>query len=106
MYKVKSGLHGVEVPIGHCSNLPNRPLLTCIGYSMLSLPALIGERVALSPICQHHYPAEPRWFCGGPTLWNGLPLVLRLLPRTLSDTFDNQLKTAYFDCAGVGSTSE
>src|SRR6218665_968288 len=41
-----------------------------------------------------------------PTVWNGLPPVLRLLPRTLSDTFYNQLKTVLFDRAGVGSTSE
>ena len=41
-----------------------------------------------------------------PTVWNGLPPALRLLPRTLSDTFYNQLKTVLFDRAGVGSTSE
>src|SRR6218665_3458245 len=28
-----------------------------------------------------------------PTVWNSLPPALRLLPRTLSDTFYNQLKT-------------
>src|SRR6218665_784380 len=38
-------------------------------------------------------------------VWNGLPLVL-LLPRTLSDTFYNHLKTVLFDRAQVGSTSE
>ena len=41
-----------------------------------------------------------------PTVWNGLPPALRLLPRTLSDTFYNQLKTVLFDRAGVGSISE
>ena len=41
-----------------------------------------------------------------PTVWNGLPPALGLLPRTLSDTFYNQLKTVLFDRAGVGSTSE
>src|SRR6218665_164771 len=41
-----------------------------------------------------------------PTVWNSLPPALRLLPRTLSDTFYNQLKTVLFDRAGVGSTSE
>jgi len=42
----------------------------------------------------------------GPVVWNGLPLELRLLPRTVSDTFHNRLKTVLFDRAGVGSTSE
>ena len=42
----------------------------------------------------------------GPVVWNGLPLELRLLPRSLSDTFYNRLKTVLFDRAGVGSTSE
>src|SRR6218665_1511639 len=41
-----------------------------------------------------------------PTVWNSLPSALRFLPRTLSDTFYNQLKTVLFDRAGVGSTSE
>jgi len=35
-----------------------------------------------------------------PTVWNGL------LPRTLSDTYYNHLKTVLFDRTGVGSTSE
>ena len=35
-----------------------------------------------------------------------LPPALRLLPRTISDTFYNQLKTVLFDRAGTGSTSE
>src|SRR6218665_1605582 len=39
-------------------------------------------------------------------VWNSLPPALRLLPRTLSDTFFNQLKTILFDPAGVGSISE
>ena len=42
----------------------------------------------------------------GPVVWNGLPLELRLLPRSLSDTFYNRLKTVLFGRAGVGSTSE
>jgi len=42
----------------------------------------------------------------GPSVWNGLPLELRLLSRTLSDTFYRRLKTVLFDCAEVGSASE
>ena len=42
----------------------------------------------------------------GPSVWIGLHLDLRLLSRTLSDTFYNWLKTVLFDGAGVGSASE
>src|SRR6218665_545503 len=38
------------------------------------------------------------------TVWNSLPPLLHLLPRTLSDTFYSQLKTVLFD--RVGSASE
>ena len=50
---------------------------------------------------------EVRAFCvNGPSVWNGLPLELRLLSRTLSDTFYRRPKTVLFDRAGVGSTCE
>jgi len=42
----------------------------------------------------------------GPTTWNGLPLTLRSLPRTLSQEFLSQLKMVVFGHAGVGGTSE
>src|SRR6218665_2107523 len=32
----------------------------------------------------------------GPSVWNGLPLALRLFPRVHSDTFYSDLKTAIF----------
>src|SRR6218665_4200196 len=41
-----------------------------------------------------------------PTVWNSLPPALHLLPRTLSNTLYNQMKTVLFDRAGDGSTSE
>jgi len=41
----------------------------------------------------------------GPMAWIGFHLELRLLPRTLSGTFYNQLKTVLFDQAGFGSNS-
>src|SRR6218665_579443 len=41
-----------------------------------------------------------------PSLWNGLPLSIRLLPRTLSQTFPSQLKAVLFGRVGVGSASE
>jgi len=46
------------------------------------------------------------FWVNGPSVWNGLPLELRLLSRTFSDTFYRRLKTVLFDRAGVGSASE
>jgi len=42
----------------------------------------------------------------GPSIWNGLLLSIRSLPRTLSQTFLSQLKAVVFGRAGVGSASE
>src|SRR6218665_2189312 len=42
----------------------------------------------------------------GPSIWNGLPLSIRSLPRTLSQTFLSQLKAVLFGRVGVGSASE
>src|SRR6218665_3496186 len=41
-----------------------------------------------------------------PSVWNGLPLALQLLPWVHSDTFYSSLKTALFSYARVGSASE
>jgi len=49
---------------------------------------------------------QTRAFCvNGPSVWYGLSLELRLISRTLSDTFYNRLKTVLFERAGVGSAS-
>src|SRR6218665_4125510 len=42
----------------------------------------------------------------GPSIWNGLPLSICSLPKTLSQTFLSQLKAVLFGRAGVGSASE
>ena len=42
----------------------------------------------------------------GPSTWNGLPLELRLLPRSIPSVFLSSLKTVLFRRAGVGSASE
>ena len=42
----------------------------------------------------------------GPSVWNGLPLALRLLPRVHSDEFYSCLKTVLFSHARVESASE
>ena len=40
----------------------------------------------------------------GPSIWNCLPLSIRSLPGTLSQTFLTELKTVLF--VGVGSASD
>src|SRR6218665_3014238 len=42
----------------------------------------------------------------GPSIWNDLPLSIRLLPRTLSQTFLSQHRAVLFGRVGVGSASE
>src|ERR1043165_9324014 len=42
----------------------------------------------------------------GPSLWNGLPLALRLHPKIHSEFFYSCLKTVLFSCAWVGSAPE
>ena len=42
----------------------------------------------------------------GPSIWNGLPLSIRSLPRTFSQAFLSQLKVVLFGRVGVGSASE
>src|SRR6218665_1706515 len=42
----------------------------------------------------------------GPSIWNGFPLSIRSLPRTLSQTFLSQLKAVLFGHVGVGSATE
>src|SRR6218665_440038 len=62
---------------------------------------------ALSALFAHTTIMKTRDFCvNGPSVWNGLPLGLCLISRTLSDTFYNCLKTVLFDSARVGSASE
>ena len=49
---------------------------------------------------------KPAFAVVGPSIWNGLPLSIRSLPRTLSQTFLSQLKAVLFGRVGVGSASE
>src|SRR6218665_1743568 len=42
----------------------------------------------------------------GPSIWNGLPLELRSLPRDFSSSFYSLLKTFRFALAWAGSASE
>src|SRR6218665_914733 len=51
-------------------------------------------------------PVHSRWLAAGLSVWNGLPLSQRLLPRILTDTFYSSLKTLLFSRPRVGSASE
>ena len=52
------------------------------------------------------YLTERSLCVAGPSIWNGLPVSIRSLPRTLSQTFLSQLKAVLFGRVGVGSASE
>ena len=86
----------MAVPVRHCSNLPSWPLSICVMYCEWSLPTLSGEGV-LSGLFARTTLKQARTFCvNGPSVWNGLPLELRLLSRTLSNTLYNHLLN--FNC--------
>jgi len=71
-------------------------------YCEWSLPTLSGEGSSV-PSARATL-MQTRAFCvNGPSIWNGLPLELRLLSRRLSDTFCNRLKTVPFDRAESGA---
>src|SRR6218665_3500461 len=75
-------------------------------YCEWSLPTLSGEGSSV-PSARATL-MQTRAFCvNGPSIWNGLPLELRLIHvcRRFCDTFCNRLKTVPFDRAGVGSAS-
>src|SRR6218665_86470 len=73
------------------------------GHQRLQFTPIIGTGVTLCSFCSYiHNPFS----VVGPSVWNGLPLSQRLLPRILSDTFYSSLKTLLFNRASVGSASE
>src|SRR6218665_558981 len=39
----------------------------------------------------------------GPSIWNGLPLSIRSLPRTFSEAFLSQFEVVLFGRAGIGN---
>ena len=99
-YRVQGCLHDEAVPIGPCSSLLNRP----VSGTRSIRPLHSSENWLLSVPFAHTTIMQSR-ACSvlGPTVWNGLPFVLPLLLRTLSDSFYyNQLNTVTLDRAGVG----
>jgi len=104
--RVQGCLLGVAVPVRHrpiylidlcgsVSGIASGRSLRSAGSGILSVPF---ARTTL---------VQARAFCvNGPSVWNALPLELRLLSRMPSDTFYNRLKTVHFGRAGVGSASE
>ena len=51
-----------------------------------------GKGVLTVPFARTYTMQSRAFSVVGPVVWNGLPLELRLLPRSLSDTFYNRLK--------------
>jgi len=84
----------LEVPIGPCSGLPPRSLLSDPGHQRLQFPPINGMGSTLCPFCPYAYTStrQTRTFSVvGLSVWNQLPLALRLLPRVHSDTFYSSL---------------
>ena len=67
------------------------------------------QPIEVFSVCHLHAPPPDRsvpFAVAGPSIWNGLPLSIRSLPRTLSQTLLSQLKAVLFGRVGVGSASE
>src|SRR6218665_1386392 len=83
-------------------------LLLLIFRSFLSYlrPVRVGDRFArplVATICSYTVTKQNRAFsAAGPSIWNGLSLELRSLPRYLSSLFYSLLKTFIFHGPGLG----
>src|SRR6218665_650153 len=67
------------------------------------------QPIEVFSVCHLHAPPPDRsvpFAVAGPSIWNCLPLSIRSLPRTLSQTFLSQFKAVLFGRVGVGSASE
>src|SRR6218665_1961666 len=70
----------------------NSFLSICGRYCEWSLPTLSGEGVHTVPFARTTLKQASACCVKGPSVWNDLSLELRLLSRTLSDTFNRRLK--------------
>src|SRR6218665_134868 len=77
----------------------------CLGTALLSLLTAMNEST-LVPFAPTFTGQTRAFSVVGPSVWNWLPLALRLLPRVLSDTFHSTLNIVLFSCARIGSASE
>src|SRR6218665_1431486 len=66
----------------------------------------LEQRLLFVPFARTSTTQARAFLLVGPSVWNGLPLSQRLLPRILSDTFYSSLKTLLFSRARIGSDSE
>src|SRR6218665_2538468 len=81
-------------------------LLSHPGHQRSQLPPLNGTGVTLCFFCPYSTSQARAFSVVGPSLWNGLPLAQRMLPKVLSDTYYSSLKTVLFSRARVASASE
>src|SRR6218665_1912399 len=65
-----------------------------------SRPSQFSRPRSSCTICTH---LQCAFAVVGPSIWNDLPLSIRSLPRTLSQTFLSQLKAVLFGRVVVGS---
>src|SRR6218665_158648 len=98
--------HGLEVYPGSCSILPPRSLLFHPGHQRSQFTLLIRTGLLFVPFARTSTTQARAFSVVGPSVWDGLPLSQRLLPRILSNTFYSSLKTLIFSHARVGSASE
>src|SRR6218665_422225 len=109
-YLSSTGSYSVSLPWSSgppwpCSGLPPRSLLSHPGYQRSQFPPIVGTGVLFVPFA-HTSTRQARAFSVvGPSVWNGLPLALRLLPMVHYDAFYSSLKTTLFSRARVGSAS-
>src|SRR6218665_2700068 len=97
--------HGLEVYPGSCSGLPPRSLPSHPRSRGCSSLRSSEQRLLFVPFARTSTTQARAFSVVGPSVWNGLPLSQRLLPRILSDTFYSSLKTLLFSRARVGSAS-
>src|SRR6218665_3188172 len=90
----------LEVSSGSCSGLTLKLLCPTPGTRGSSFLRSMEQSYSFLAVLPQARPVHSR-----STLWNGLPLAQRLLPRILSDTFYSRI-TLLFSHFKVGSASE
>src|SRR5688572_33317828 len=100
---------GLAVLAGPSPSLPIYATSAALPWVLrvVALSALLSGAFSWSLLpAQLLYKQNRAFSVVGPSLWNGLPLMLRLHPRIHSESFYTCLKTVLFSRAVVGSAPE
>jgi len=89
-----------------CSDIPARSLLSHPGNQRSQFPRLCGTGDLFAPFACTSTRLTRAFSLVGPSVWNGLTLTQRLLPRVHSGAFYSSLKTVLCSRTGIGSASE